>query len=191
MHLHTIHKGCCWVGICLYLVAACSHSYTRTLRPTIAATDCPAGFSGKDCNTQISQQLLGTYRPVDVCTQGGSVEIGSSFVYNNIVVSQGDSPDQIVMENFGGFDSPCINVRGYITSDSTFVVPLQQYTNKASSYMQVKGQPDKLGIWKDTLAIDYTSGNTHMVRQQIMVLSYEIYYPHDQVDICKVVFWRQ
>ena len=139
---------------------------------------CINGYEGESCDTLIRSFYTNgstMYNSIDVCTVGGPVAIGTPFPIFNIRFTNGSTPDEFIMEAFGGFDSPVINVKGKITGKNTFTVPLQ-------------GQG--LG-WSLTVESQANTNGTLNRTTNKVTLPYQITYDDASVDRCTVEFTRQ
>ena len=138
---------------------------------------CINGYEGADCDTLTRTFYTNgstLYTPLDVCTQGGPVPIGQTFTYSAVKFLIGATNDEFVMEAFGGFDSPSVNVKGKISGLNTFTVASQTQPGWG---LTVKGQ-------------DNTNGTLNRATNKV-TLPYQITYDDASVDRCTVEFTRQ
>jgi hypothetical protein len=163
---------------CDVLSPLCPANSTCDVEDGEAACFCNSGYEGASCDSLTRTFYTNGntfYTPLDVCTQGGPVPIGQTFTYAAVKFSNGNTVDEFVMENFGGFDTPPVNVRGKITGLNTFTVPLQGAG--LGWGLQVKGQ-------------DNTNGTLNRTTNKVS-LPYQITYDDATVDKCTVEFTRQ
>ncbi len=162
---------------CDVLSPLCPANSTSDVDGGEAACFCNAGYEGASCDTLTRQFYTNgntLYTPLDVCTVGGPVTPGQTFTYNAVKFSNGATADEFVMENFGGFDTPVINVKGKISGLNTFTVASQTQTGWG---LTVKGQ-------------DNTNGTLNRTINKV-TLPYQITYDDASVDKCTVEFTRQ
>lgn len=114
------------------------------------------------------------YYPLDRCTQFSSANNYGSFTYAPVTISKGTAPNEFIFNNFGGFDSPPVNVKAYITGKNTFVVPFQ---TQAHWGLSVKGQ-------------DNTTGTLNRKTNKI-TLPYIVLFKDNTSDTCTVELTRQ
>ena len=94
--------------------------------------------------------------------------------YPPVTISNGTAPNEFIINGFGGFDSPPVNVKAYITGKNTFVVPFQ---TQADWGLGVKGQ-------------DNTTGTLNRNTNKI-TLPYIVLYADNTYDTCTVELTRQ
>ena len=142
-----------------------------------ASCFCNAGYEGASCDT-LTRSLYTNgntlYIPLDVCTVGGPVTPGQSFTYSAVKFSNGSTADEFIMEGFGGFDTPVINVKGKITGLNTFTVASQ---TQAGWGLSVASQAN-------------TNGALNRATNKV-TLPYKITYDDNTTDVCTVEFTRQ
>lgn len=89
--------------------------------------DCPIGYEGSDCNTEIREQMIGTYNAVDVRSDG------NTKTYTPIVTKNAGNVTVINIQEFGDFYSGTTEI---VTSNVTksgntisFTIPSQKPDN--------------------------------------------------------------
>ena len=162
---------------CDVLQPLCPPNSTCAVENGEAACYCNAGYEGNICETLTRSFYTNgntLYTPLDVCTVGGPVIVGVHFTYSSVKFSNGATIDEFIMEDFGGFDSPPVNVKAKITGLNTFTVANQ---TQAGWGLTVKGQ-------------DNTNGTLNRATNKV-ILPYQITYVDGGVDKCIVEFTAQ
>ena len=162
---------------CDVLQPLCPTNSTCAIENGEAACYCNAGYEGANCDTLTRSFYTNGntfYTPDDVCTVGGPVIVGVHFTYSSVKFSNGATIDEFIMEDFGGFDSPPVNVKAKITGLNTFTVANQ---TQAGWGLTVKGQ-------------DNTNGTLNRATNKV-TLPYQITYVDGGVDKCIVEFTAQ
>jgi hypothetical protein len=159
---------------CDVLSPLCPANSTCAIENGQAECYCNNGYEGANCDTLTrSFYTNGStfYIPFDVC----NANFFPNFTYPAVKFSNGATADEFIMEGFGGFDSPAINVKGNISGINTFVVPLQGMG--LGWYLTVESQPN-------------TNGTLNRVTNKV-TLPYHIHYDDNTDDMCIVEFTRQ
>ncbi|MBK9458545.1 MAG: hypothetical protein IPN94_03710 [Sphingobacteriales bacterium] len=101
---------------------------------------------------------------------------GVNIFYYALILSNGIAPNEFIINGFGGFDSPPVNVSAYITGKDTFIVPFQSQPDWGLS---VEGQENTTGT---------LNRNEHTI-----TLPYKIIYAdaENTVDTCTITLTRQ
>lgn len=162
---------------CEVLSPLCPANSTCDIDGGEAACFCNAGYEGASCDTLTRSFYTNGntfYTPLDVCTVGGPVTVGQTFTYSAVKFSNGGTADEFIMEGFGGFDTPVINVKGKINGLNTFTVASQ---TQAGWGLSVASQANINGTLNRT---------TNKV-----TLPYKITYDDNTTDVCVVEFTRQ
>ncbi len=138
---------------------------------------CNAGFEGSLCDTLTRSFFTNgstAYTAEDVCNCPCPPPCCIGFPYAAPILSNGTAPNEFIINGFGGFDAPPVNLSAYITGKDTFIVPFQTQPDWGLS---VEGQENTTGT---------LDRNEHTI-----TLPYKITYNDSAVDICTVTLTRQ
>ena len=163
---------------CDVLSPLCPVNSTCAIENGQAECYCNNGYEGANCDTLTRTFYTNgntLYTPLDVCTVGGPVATGETFTYQAVKITNGANPDEFIMEGFGGFETPTLNIKCKITGPNTFIVP--PLTQSGISVL-VSSQPN-------------TNGTLNRVTNTI-ILPYQINYLDGlPSDMCTVTLTRQ
>ena len=190
-----LHNGYCNAGVCdcpegltgdncetflscELLTPLCPPNATCTAINDTANCVCNAGFEGSLCDTLTRSFYTDgntIYASNETCSNCPDINIDCYMVpYPPVTISNGTAPNEFIINGFGGFDSPPVNVKAYITGKNTFVVPFQ---TQADWGLGVKGQ-------------DNTTGTLNRNNNKI-TLPYIVLYADNTSDTCTVELTRQ
>ena len=139
---------------------------------------CNAGFEGSLCDTLTRSFFIDgstAYTAKDSCyCPYPDCYFGVNIFYYALILSNGIAPNEFIINGFGGFDAPPVNVSAYITGKDTFIVPFQTQPDWGLS---IEGQENTTGT---------LNRNEHTI-----TLPYKITYNDSTADICTITLTRQ
>ncbi len=165
---------------CEALSPLCPPNATCQMLDNAPVCLCNAGFEGSLCDTLTRSFFIDgstAYTAKDSCyCPYPDCYFGVNIFYYALILSNGIAPNEFIINGFGGFDSPPVNVSAYITGKDTFIVPFQTQPDWGLS---IEGQENTTGT---------LNRNEHTI-----TLPYKIIYAdaENTVDTCTITLTRQ
>ena len=127
------------------------------------------GYEGAECDTEIRSKYLGTYSAEDICDSG-------VYQYTVNLVNANTSILDFIIEGFGGFAAPVLQIRCTIVNDTHFEIVSAAYPG----IINIRSIPD----------LDGNHGIYNIETGQLNV-SYEITFDNNIVEVCDLILTPQ
>lgn len=142
--------------------------------PTNAECDggdcyCNPGYEGAECDVEIRAKYLGAYSATDVCPSG-------TYEYTVNILNSGTTVTDFLIEGFGGFGDPVLQVRCTVLDEDDFEIVETSYPG-ISKLRSIPDLNDRQGI------INLETGEVSV--------TYEVTFDNNAVEVCDLVLTPQ